>query len=77
MVCTDVRTEQEIVAARAMGAELWIVRRPGPGAPGAAGNHPTETHVVGLADAAFDRRIDNSRDRAHLLAQVDEAVAAS
>jgi hypothetical protein len=75
VVCTDVRTEREIGAARAIGAAVWIVRRPGAGAPGAAGEHFTETRVVGLADAAFDRRIDNSWDLAHLRAQVDEALA--
>jgi hypothetical protein len=77
VVCTDVRTEHEIAAARTIGATIWIVRRPGAGAPGVAGEHFTETRVVGLDDATFDRRIDNSGDLAFLYAQVDAAVAAS
>ena len=74
VVCTDVRTEHEIAAARTIGATIWIVRRPGAGAPGLAGEHFTETRVVGLDDVAFDHRIDNSRDLAFLHAQVDAAI---
>src|SRR4051812_11445962 len=42
VVCTDLRTPREFEVARQQGAALWLITRPGAGAPGALGQHETE-----------------------------------
>lgn len=59
VVCTDLRTHAEVDAARRLGAELWLVCRPGAGAKGKAGLHPTETDLVAPGVVDFACTIDN------------------
>jgi|JI9StandDraft_1071089.scaffolds.fasta_scaffold289912_2 hypothetical protein len=76
VVCTDLRTPEELLAARARGARVWLVRRHGAGAPGQAGEHPTERALPDLPDAAFDRCIDNDGSVAELHACVEATLGA-
>lgn len=76
VVCTDLRTREELLAARARGARVWRIHRAGSGAPGRAGEHPTERALAELPDAEFDRCINNDGDLAALYACVEAALAA-
>ncbi|WP_144429652.1 hypothetical protein [Myxococcus hansupus] len=59
VVCTDLRTSAEFRAARALGAALWLVTRPGAGAPGALADHATEREATSIDPALFDTVILN------------------
>lgn len=76
VVCTDLRTLPELQAARARGARVWRIRRPGAGAPGRAGEHPTERVLAELADDQFDRCICNDGDLDQLHRTIAAALAA-
>lgn len=76
VVCTDLRTLPELQAARARGARVWRVLRPGAGAPGCAGEHRTERALAELADGHFDRCIRNDGDLARLHRTIASALAA-
>ncbi|MET0404120.1 MAG: hypothetical protein ABW123_17035 [Cystobacter sp.] len=54
VVCTDLRTTAEWKTARTLGADLWLVERPGAGAPGAMASHTTEREVAGASHSDFD-----------------------
>jgi len=59
VVCTDLRTRAELECARALGASLWLVTRPGAGAPGALALHQTERMLSEGPEARFDRILRN------------------
>lgn len=60
VVCTDLRTPREFEVARALGAALWLVVRPGAGAPGALSQHATERGVADFEPSRFDRVLHNT-----------------
>lgn len=74
VVCTDLRTREELLAARARGARVWLIRRRSAGAPGRAGEHLTERVLPELPDAMFDRCIDNEGSMAELRASVEATL---
>ena len=76
VVCTDLRTLPELEAARARGARVWRILRPGAGAPGRAGEHRTERALAELADDQFDRCIRNDGDLVQLHRTIASALAA-
>jgi len=76
VVCTDLRTLPELQAARARGARVWRIVRPGAGAPGRAGEHRTERALAELADDQFDRCIHNDGDLGQLHRTIASALAA-
>ncbi|RKH71010.1 hypothetical protein D7X96_09500 [Corallococcus interemptor] len=59
VVCTDLRTQAEWRAAREMGATIWLIERPGAGAPGALSRHATEMELLGLDRSSFDAVLRN------------------
>lgn len=75
VVCTDLRTGAEMAMARALGAEVWRLERPGAGAPGTLAEDSTETELPGLPGEAFDRVIRNVGTLADLYATLDTLLA--
>jgi radical S-adenosyl methionine domain-containing protein 2 len=71
VVCSDVRTAEELAAIREMGGTIIRLRRPGAGAPGVAGQHATETALDDVVDDHFDAVIENDADIETLFARVD------
>ncbi|MBZ4331491.1 hypothetical protein [Corallococcus sp. AS-1-12] len=59
VVCTDLRTQAEWRAARELGATIWLIERPGAGAPGALSHHATERELLGLDRSSFDAVLKN------------------
>jgi hypothetical protein len=59
VVCTDLRTLAEWRAARELGASIWLVRRPGAGAPGSLGLDRTEREVAAMGLTDFDTVLQN------------------
>jgi hypothetical protein len=76
VVCTDLRTPREFEVAREMGAVLWLVVRPGAGAPGALGQHATERGVAAFEASRFHRVLHNTDTLEHLRQGLAEALAA-
>ncbi|MCP3138133.1 deoxynucleotide monophosphate kinase family protein [Pyxidicoccus xibeiensis] len=74
VVCTDLRTSREWKLARALGAELWLVERPGAGAPGALASHATEREAAGAERAQFDAVILNDGSLEALRSRVEETL---
>ena len=60
VVCTDVRTPEELATVRELGGEVWRVIRPGPGAPGSAAKHATGRTLAELPNRAFDVVLANT-----------------
>ncbi|MBZ4409825.1 hypothetical protein VZQ01_10505 [Myxococcus faecalis] len=54
VICTDLRTRAEWQAARELGASIWLIERPGAGAPGDLARHATETQLTQQGHDAFD-----------------------
>jgi len=75
VVCTDLRTSAEWQAARELGARIWLVSRPGAGAPGALAQDRTERDVAGFEHARFDAVIQNDGTLAALHARLRAALA--
>jgi predicted kinase len=75
VVCTDLRTAAEWRAARELGASVWLVERPGAGAPGALASHATEREVAGAARSEFDEVLHNGGTLEALHAEVERRVA--
>lgn len=76
-VCTDLRTPAEWDAARELGAMLWLIVRPGAGAPGSMALHPTEQGVATFDAARFDGVLRNEGTLDDLRRQVTNALAAT
>jgi hypothetical protein len=74
VVCTDLRTGAEWRAARALGATLWLVERPGAGAPGALASHATEREVAGAARSEFDSVLHNDGSLDALHAKIEQLL---
>jgi hypothetical protein len=74
VVCTDLRTAAEWRAARALGATLWLVERPGAGAPGTLASHATEREVAGAAREDFDAVLHNDGSLEQLAAKIEQAL---
>ncbi|WP_163988199.1 hypothetical protein [Pyxidicoccus caerfyrddinensis] len=77
VVCTDLRTDREWKVARALGATLWRVERPGAGAPGGMAGHATEQEAANADRARFDDIILNDGTLETLLARVEHALTTS
>jgi hypothetical protein len=75
VVCTDLRTLDELRAAREMGGNVWLLTRSGAGAPEAMALHRTETELAGAPAVFFDQVIANDGSLAALHARIDEALA--
>lgn len=71
VVCDDVRFPNEALTLRALGGELWRVRRPG------TARGTTHASEGSLDDLVFDREIDNSGRLFHLHVAVRQALTAS
>lgn len=71
VVVTDMRTEHAAEAIRRLGGVLWLVRRPGSGAPGTLGQHRHKCELPDKPPVCFDGIIDNSGTRSHLSVLVD------
>jgi len=76
IVCTDVRTPEELDAVRHLGGRVWRISRPGAGAPGPAGAHETERVLAELPNRAFDVVIDNDGGIDDLKRKISAAVSA-
>jgi radical S-adenosyl methionine domain-containing protein 2 len=74
VVCTDVRTPEEMEAVRELGGEVWRVVRPGAGAPGSAAKHATERTLAELPNRAFDVVVVNAGTLEALEQQVKGAL---
>jgi hypothetical protein len=74
VVCTDLRTANEWKVARALGATLWLVDRPGSGAPGAMAGHATEREAAGAERARFDAVILNDSTLETLDLRIQQAL---
>ena len=74
VVCTDLRTPAEWEAARGVGATVWLVVRPGAGAPGTLALHPTEQGVTTFESSRFDHIIHNAGSLAELRHEVSCAL---
>jgi hypothetical protein len=59
VVVTDGRHRNEIARFRKLGAEVWLVDRPGAGLKGAGGRHSSELELRRLPDSAFDVIVPN------------------
>lgn len=77
VVCTDLRTPREFEVARELGAALWLVTRPGAGAPGLLGQHPTERGVAEFEASRFDRVLRNTGTLEQLRQELEQALEAS
>lgn len=74
MVCTDVRTPEEVAAVVALGGKIWRILRPGARAPGSAAKHTTERTLAELPNRAFDVVLDNYGTHRELRRQVEVAL---
>ena len=74
VVVTDVRTEHAAETVRRLGGKLWLVRRPGSGAPGALGQHRHECELSGKPAEYFDHVIDNFGTKVRLAVLIDIAL---
>lgn len=77
VVCTDLRTAHEFQLAREQGATLWLVTRPGAGAPGALAQHPTERGVADYEPSRFHRVLSNTGTLEYLREELERALRAS
>jgi radical S-adenosyl methionine domain-containing protein 2 len=74
VVCTDVRTLEDLEVIRALGGIVVRVRRSGSGAVGEAASHATETELDRVGDAEVDAVIVNDGTIEELSAAVSRAV---
>jgi hypothetical protein len=77
VVCTDLRTPREFELARQQGATLWLITRPGAGAPGALAQHPTERGVADFEPSRFHRVLNNTGTLEQLRQELERALSAS
>lgn len=75
VVCTDLRTMAEWKVARELGASIWLVRRPGAGAPGAMALDRTEREVTALDGSEFNLVLQNDGTLESLHQKVVAALA--
>jgi hypothetical protein len=75
VVCTDVRTPEEMETVRKLGGEVWRVVKPGAGAPGSAAKHATERALAELPNRSFDVVVVNAGTLEALEQQVKAALA--
>lgn len=75
VVCTDLRTRDELQVVRSLGGVVWLIERRGAGAPGAAATHMTETELACAPHDLFDRVIHNDGTVAELELKLDGALA--
>lgn len=71
VVCDDVRFPNEALTLRALGGELWRVRRPG------TARGTTHASEGSLDDLVFDRQLDNSGRLTDLHVAVRQALTVS
>ena len=76
VVCTDLRTMDELHVAKQLGGAAWLLRRHTAGAPGALALHRTETELAAAPAELFDGVIFNDGSVADLYAQIDAALTA-
>lgn len=77
VVCTDLRTRDELQIVRSLGGAVWLIEREGAGAPGTAAMHTTEIEVARAPHELFDRVIRNDCGVAELHSNLDRALAES
>lgn len=75
VVCTDLRTRDELQVVRSLGGVVWLIERRGAGAPGAAATHVTETDLACAPHDFFDRVIQNDGTVTDLEGKLDGALA--
>jgi hypothetical protein len=75
VVCTDLRTNEELDAARSLGSVVWLIRRSRAGAPGAMARDATETAMASADRSAFDEVIDNDGTLDALYARIERLLA--
>jgi hypothetical protein len=76
VVCTDLRTMDELRTAKELGGTIWLLTRSGAGAPGAMALHRTEREVSEAPRQFFDEVIANDGTPVELHARLDGALAA-
>jgi hypothetical protein len=74
VVCTDVRTEAEFGKVRELGGAIWLITRPGAGAPGNASLHDTEIQLATLPFEIYDAVIVNDAARVTLEERCEAAL---
>lgn len=77
VVCTDLRTYDELRAAKAMGGVTWRIERTGAGAPGAMAHDSTETELALAPGEQFDQIIPNDGTLSELYGRVETALGGS
>lgn len=77
VVCTDLRTYDELHAVRRMGGVTWRIERTGAGAPGALARDSTETELALAPGELFDRIIRNDGTLPELYGWVETALDGS
>lgn len=75
VVCTDLRTHAEHRMARELGGSVWLLRRPGAGAPGAMALDRTETELTSAEESTFDAVIWNDGSLGLLSDRLDHTLA--
>lgn len=75
VVCTDLRTAAELGVAREMGGVIWLVTRPGAGAPGHLAEDATERVAASLERRDVDDVLENSGTLSDLHAALSAALA--
>ncbi len=73
VVCTDLRTLEELTTGRNMGGAIWHMERKNSGAPGIMGEHFTET-ALGYALDLFDHIITNNETKDDLFQNIDSIL---
>lgn len=74
VVCTDLRTSGEWKAARELGGTVWLLERPGAGAPDTMAADATETDLSAAGADRFDGVIANEGSVAELHARIEAAL---
>lgn len=74
VVCTDLRTMDELRTVKELGGTVWLLTRQGAGAPGTMALHRTETELSGAPPGFFDQVIANDGSLRSLHARIDGAL---
>lgn len=77
VVCTDVRTPEELSSVRELGGESWLILRSNAGAPGKMEEHVTEQALTASGSGRFDVVIRNNGTLDELEAAVVHRIAQS
>lgn len=76
VVCTDLRTLEELRVVKALGGTVWLLTRTGAGAPGTMALDRTETELSQAEDGLFDEVIPNDGSPIDLHGRIEAALAA-